>query len=233
MEPAKEVGGDFYDFALLDGDRLAVMIGDASGKGVSAAMFIAMGRSILRSAIVRGASPAQALAVANSTLAVENHTMMFATVFVAILDLRTGWLTYASAGHNPPYIMTQAGTISMLGGMAGIALGIVEDCIYDDEEQLVHPGSSLVLFTDGVTEANAPDKSMFEEERLEAALAGLTKVGPEATVAAILAAVQQFAAGEEQADDITVLSARYLGPVQTPTAGGVLVTQDATGQEIA
>lgn len=233
MEPAKEVGGDFYDFALLDGDRLAVMIGDASGKGVSAAMFIAMGRSILRSAIVRGASPAQALAVANSTLAVENHTMMFATVFVAILDLRTGWLTYASAGHNPPYLMTEAGTVSILGGMAGIALGIVEDGVYDGEEQLVPPGSSLVLFTDGVTEANAPDKSMFEEERLEAALAGLTKAGPEVTVAAILAAVQQFAAGEEQADDITVLSARYLGPVQTPVAGGVLVTQDATGQEIA
>ena len=109
MEPAKEVGGDFYDFALLGGDRLALMIGDASGKGVSAAMFIAMGRSILRSAIVRGASPGQALALANSTLAVENHTMMFATVFVGVLDLRTGWLTYSSAGHNPPYLVTPAG----------------------------------------------------------------------------------------------------------------------------
>jgi len=233
MEPAKEVGGDFYDFALLDGDRLAVMIGDASGKGVSAAMFIAMGRSILRSAIVRGASPAQALAVANSTLAVENHTMMFATVFAAILDLRTGWLTYASAGHNPPYVVSEAGGVSVLGGASGIALGILEDAEYEDEEQLVPVGGSVVLFTDGVTEANAPDLSMFEEDRLEAALAGLALAHPNEAVATILAAVRRFADGAEQADDITVLSARYLGPVQTAAAGSVLMTADATGQETA
>ena len=235
MEPAKEVGGDFYDFALLDGDRLALLIGDASGKGVSAAMFIAMGRSILRSAIVRGASPAQALALANSTLAVENHTMMFATVFVAILDLRTGWLTYASAGHNPPYLVTPSGTVSILGGITGIALGIMEDGVYDDEEMVVPVGGSLVLFTDGVTEANAPDMSMFEEGRLEAALADLSEADPEATVATILAAVRDFAAGEEQADDITVLSARYLGPV-SPRAEAerpILMKQHATGQETA
>lgn len=231
MEPAKEVGGDFYDFALLDGDRLAVMIGDASGKGVSAAMFIAMGRSILRSAIVRGASPGQALAVANSTLAVENHTMMFATVFVAILDLRTGCLTYASAGHNPPYLVTLADGVTALGGSSGIALGILEDASYEDEEQLVPVGGSLVLFTDGVTEANAPDMSMFEEDRLEAALAGLAQAGPDETVATILRAVRGFAAGAEQADDITVLSARYLGPVQAAPAlvVSILVPYDATG----
>lgn len=237
MEPAKEVGGDFYDFALLDGDRLAIMIGDASGKGVSAAMFIAMGRSILRSAIVRGASPAQAMAVANSTMAVENNTMMFATVFVAILDLRTGWLTYASAGHNPPYLISQKGGVTILGGITGIALGVMEDAVYDDEERLVPEGGSVVLFTDGVTEANAPDMSMFEEERLETALAALTQAAPHAAVAAILAAVQTFANGAEQADDITVLALRFLGPiadtVTTTSAAGVVLAHEATTQESA
>jgi sigma-B regulation protein RsbU (phosphoserine phosphatase) len=226
MEPAKEVGGDFYDFALLDGDRLTLMVGDASGKGVSAAMFIAMGRSILRSAIVRGASPGQALGLANSTLAVENHTMMFATVFVGVLDLKTGWMTFATAGHNPPYLVTQGdaatGAVTALAG-SGIALGIMEDAVYDDEELQVPAGASLVLFTDGVTEANAPDMSMYGEARLEAALAALASAGPEGTVHGIQAAVRRFADGMEQADDITVLSARFLGPSPDarPTAATV------------
>lgn len=215
MEPAKEVGGDFYDFALIGGDRLALMIGDASGKGVSAAMFIAMGRSILRSAMVRGASPAQALALANSTLAVENHTMMFATVFVAVLDLRSGMLTYASAGHNPPYLVSPAAGVQPLGGITGIALGVLEDAEYDNEILLVPVGGNIVLFTDGVTEANNSREAMFGEELLEAELARLMEAKPEAIVAAIQAAVQRFADGAEQADDITVLSASYLGPVQS------------------
>ncbi len=216
MEPAKEVGGDFYDFALIGGDRLALMIGDASGKGVSAAIFIAMGRSMVRSAVVRGASPAQALKLANGTLAVENHTMMFATVFVAVLDLATGWATYASAGHNPPYLLTpgrEAGVVRALPGQPGIALGIMEDAEYDDEEIQVPAGGSLVLFTDGVTEAHDPGFAMFDEARLEAALAELSQATPEGSVAAIQGAVRRFAGGAEQADDITVLVARYLGPV--------------------
>jgi sigma-B regulation protein RsbU (phosphoserine phosphatase) len=214
MAPAKEVGGDFYDFALIGGDRLAIMIGDASGKGVSAAMFIAMARSILRSATVRGASPSQALGLANSTLAVENHTMMFATVFIAVLDLRTGWLTYASAGHNPPYLVIPGGRVLPLEGRSGIALGIIDDADYEDEEVQVPEGGSIVLFTDGVTEAHDPSLSMFGEERLEAGLAHLAAAGPEVTVVAIQQQVQKFADGTEQADDITVLSARYLGPAQ-------------------
>jgi sigma-B regulation protein RsbU (phosphoserine phosphatase) len=227
MEPAKEVGGDFYDFALVGGDRLAIMIGDASGKGVSAAMFIAIARSIIRSAIVRGASPAQAIALANSALAVENHTMMFATVFVGILDLSTGWLTYANGGHNPPYLVSEATGVRALGGITGIALGIMEDAEYDDEEVLVPEAASLVLFTDGVTEANAADDSMFGEAQLEDALARLASAGPEVTVAAIQQAVRRFADGVEQADDITVLSARFLGPV---TQGGRVIPERAADQ---
>ena len=217
MEPAKEVGGDFYDFALVGGDRLAVMIGDAAGKGVSAAMFIAMARSILRSAIVRGASPGQALALANSTLAVENHTMMFATAFVGVLDLGTGWFTYANAGHNPPYLVT-AGDVQGIRGAAGIALGIMEDAEYEDHDVQVAAGATVVLFTDGVTEANDPDGAMFGEPSLEASLAALGQSPPEQGVAAIQRAVQNFARDAEQADDITVLALRWHGPIAAPAA---------------
>ena len=195
IEPAKEVGGDFYDFALLGGDRLALMIGDASGKGVSAALFIAMARSMLRSAIVRGATPAQALALANATLAVENHTMMFATAFLGVLDLVTGRLTWATAGHNPPYVVTQDAPPRALAGEPGVALGVLDDAAYTDETLDIARGATLVLFTDGVTEAAAPDRSFFEERRLEAALEGLAEAGPELTVTTIQGRVRDFAAG--------------------------------------
>lgn len=211
MEPAREVGGDFYDFALLDDDRLAVMIGDASGKGVSAAMFIAMGRSILRSAIVRGATPAQALGLANATMAVENHTMMFATAFVGVLDLNSGRLTFACAGHNPPYLVDKAGKVDVLPS-GGIALGVIDDATYQDRELTVPCGASLVMFTDGVTEANTPEMELYGEARLEHLLTELAATGPEGTVVGIQQAIRSFAGTAEQADDITVLSVRWLGP---------------------
>jgi sigma-B regulation protein RsbU (phosphoserine phosphatase) len=218
MAPAKEVGGDFYDFALVGGDRLAVMIGDAAGKGVSAAMFIAMARSILRSAVVRGASPGQALALANSTLAVENHTMMFATAFVGVLDLGTGWFTYANAGHNPPYLVASSSPVRTIDGEAGIALGIMEDAEYDDHDIQIAERSTIVLFTDGVTEANDPDDEMFGEASLEASLASLGQCSPEEGVGAIQRAVHAFVRGAEQADDITVLALRWLGAIAKPAS---------------
>lgn len=239
MQPAKEVGGDFYDFVLIDADHLALLIGDASGKGVSGAIFIAMGRSLLRSAMVRGASPAQALALANSTLAVDNPTMMFATVFIAVLNLRTGWLSYASAGHNPPYLVVPDKAPEMLDRSRGIALGIVDEAEYQDEEAQMLPGSLAVLFTDGVTEANALDGSLFGEKRLTDALEALPHAGSEAAVAGVQAAVSSFTAGAEQADDITVLSVRYLGPMAdrpgadgTPAQGGAVLAHLPAGGQL-
>jgi sigma-B regulation protein RsbU (phosphoserine phosphatase) len=211
MQPAKEVGGDFYDFVLLDGDRLALLIGDASGKGVSAAMFIATCRALLRSALVRGATPAEALETANAAVASDNQTSMFATVFVAILDLRSGSLRYANAGHNPPYLLRRDMTLTVLDQAGGIALGAIESFEFETAEATVAANETLFLFTDGVTEAYNPAKHLYGEERLEQVLLVRDQSDPESMIRLVSAEIQTFARGEDQADDMTMLSVVYLG----------------------
>ena len=218
MRPAKEVGGDFYDFVMLDENRLALMIGDASGKGVAAAIFVAMARSLLRAAVVRGASPAEALAQANDTLSVDNPSMMFATVFVGILDCRTGTLRFANGGHNAPRLVRADGAEAPIhgNGAQGIALGIMEHFDFDDHEAVMAPGDVLLLFTDGVTEAEGPGKELFGDDRLSTALVGATAEEPAALIERIDRILDDFAAGEPQADDITMLCLAF----GNATAGG-------------
>jgi sigma-B regulation protein RsbU (phosphoserine phosphatase) len=204
MLPAKEVGGDFYDFLLLEGRRLAIFIGDASGKGVGAALFIAMARSLLRSAVARGASPAEALAQANDVLSADNPTMMFATAFVGVLDLESRRLSFANAGHNPPMLLPWDGRPDWMRATAGIALGVMEGFEYESAEIILRPGDTLLLYTDGVTEAIASDGGFYGEERLSALASGTSK-DPTALVAAVFADVAEFAQDEPQADDITLL----------------------------
>ena len=217
MWPAKEVGGDFYDVMRLADGRLAVMVGDASGKGVAAAIFVAMTRSLLRAAISRGASPAEALGQANSALAADNPTMMFATAFVAILDPVNGRLHYANAGHNPPRVLGATPCQRALGGADGIALGVVEDFIFDDRETLLAPGETLVLFTDGVTEADRADGTLFGDDRLSDALIAGAGSEPAVLVGHIVAAVNGFAEGCPQADDITLLCLAFVGEAVATT----------------
>jgi sigma-B regulation protein RsbU (phosphoserine phosphatase) len=220
MRPAKEVGGDFYDFVMLDGDRLAMMVGDASGKGVAAAIFVAMTRSLLHAAVVRGASPAEALAQANDTLTVDNATMMFATVFVGILDCRTGTLRYANAGHNAPRIVRDGTHEAPIHGhgVQGIALGVFEHFAFEDHEMTVLPGDVLLLFTDGVTEAEGPGEELFGDDRLSAALLAAASEEPGPLIERIDRVVDEFAADQPQADDITMLclSFRALQPAKAP-----------------
>lgn len=214
MRPAKEVGGDFYDFMMLDEHRLVLMVGDASGKGVAGAIFVAMTRSLLHAAVARGASPGEALAQANDTLAVDNPSMMFATAFVGILDCRSGVLRYANAGHNPPRVLRQDGAEAPIHGHGaqGIALGIVEDFVFDEHEAAIAPGDTLLLFSDGVTEAQRPGGELFGDERLSATLAAAANAAaadPTIIVEHIAQAVDAFAAEEPQADDITLLCLSY------------------------
>jgi sigma-B regulation protein RsbU (phosphoserine phosphatase) len=211
MWPAKEVGGDFYDVLTLPDGGIALMVGDASGKGVAAAIFVAMTRSLLRAAMARGASPAEALGQANAALAADNPTMMFVTAFVAILDPETGLLRFANAGHNPPRAVSAEAGHRFVGGADGIALGVVEEVIFDDRVTRLTPGETLVLFTDGVTEADRADGSLFGDERLTAALRAAVAAEPAALVAHIAAEVARFAAGSPQADDITLLCLAYEG----------------------
>ena len=212
MVPAKEVGGDFCDFVMLDDDRLALLIGDASGKGVGAAIFIAMARSLLRAAMGRGASPAEALAQANDTLAADNPTLMFATAIVAVVDCRTGVMTYANAGHNAPRHRMAGGGEAPLPMPDGIALGVMDGFTYEERALQLDPGDMLLFFTDGVTEAVGPDATLFGDARLAAITADADLREPAQLLDAITREVARFADGEPQADDITMLALHWHAP---------------------
>lgn len=216
MVPAKEVGGDFCDLFMLDEHRLVLMIGDASGKGVGAAIFIAMARSLLRAAIGRGATPAEALIQANDTLAADNPTLMFATAIVAVLDCRSGLLTYANAGHNAPRRRSADGREGELPVEVGIALGVIDGIDFADQTLLLNAGDHLLMFTDGVTEAIGPGDSMFGDARLAAIVGDPCNREPAQLVGAVAESVDVFAETEPQADDITMVALHWRGVVATP-----------------
>ncbi|MGX9963812.1 SpoIIE family protein phosphatase [Roseomonas sp. F4] len=216
MVPAKEVGGDFCDLVMLDEHRLVLMIGDASGKGVGAAIFIAMARSLLRAAMGRGATPAEALAQANDMLAADNPTLMFATAIVAVLDCRTGLLTYANAGHNAPRRRCEDGREGELPVEVGIALGVVDGIDFADQTLTLEAGDHLLMFTDGVTEAMGPGDAMFGDARLAAIVADPRLAGPAKLVEAVAQSVEVFAETEPQADDITMVALHWRGVEAAP-----------------
>lgn len=216
MVPAKEVGGDFCDLVMLDDDRLLLMIGDASGKGVGAAIFIAMARSLLRAAMGRGATPSEALAQANDTLAADNPTLMFATAIVAVLDCRTGLLTYANAGHNAPRCRSANGREAELPIETGIALGVMDGIDFVDQVLQLEAGYHLLMFTDGVTEAVGPGDTMFGDARLAAIVADPAYSEPARLVEAVTHSVEAFEETEPQADDITMVALHWRGIAPPP-----------------
>ncbi len=210
MIPAKTVGGDLFDFFLLDSDHLAFVVGDVSGKGVPAAIFMAMTQTLLRGAARQRMSPGDCLDHVNQTLAANNPRSMFVTVFYGILDLRTGELQFANGGHNSPYIYSGEGKVRALHSRArGLMVGAVEDAPYQTETGTLAPGEAILVFTDGVTEANNADDELYGEERLERFLAEHASASPKQVIADLEACVNEFAAGAPQADDITMLALRY------------------------
>ncbi len=213
MHPAREIGGDFYDFFLIDDDRLAVTVADVSGKGIPAALFMAVSRTVLRGG-ERGDDMAAHMESANRLLATENAASMFVTAFHGVIDLKTGALRYCNAGHNPPYLLRAAGGRETLKA-TGIPFGVLEDVPYRVAETRLEPGDALFLFSDGITEAFNPDSEEFGTARLEAALEAAFRggrgQGAAALVGDILAATTGFAAGAEQSDDITALALVYRG----------------------
>ncbi|MEI8396452.1 MAG: SpoIIE family protein phosphatase [Rhodospirillaceae bacterium] len=206
--PAKEVGGDFYDFLMLDHDRLVLMVGDASGKGVSAAIFISQTRGLMRSRVSRGGSPADALALANDTLSAENPTMMFATAFLIIIDLRTLEYVYANAGHNPPFLLEAGGAITGLDRSRGTALGVMEGLSYTDIAGRLPQKAALLLFSDGATDAVDPEERIYGDDGVTASLNALSESSAEVMVHRVLAGIDAFAGSAEQLDDITLLALR-------------------------
>lgn len=209
--PAREMGGDFYDFFLVDEHHLGFVIADVSGKGVPAAIFMAVSRSLLKATALKGVTPADCLAHVNHLLCPENDSAMFVTVLYGILDTETGELLYSNAGHNLPYVLRQDGRVQLLESTGGMALGVLDEAAFHTNREVLSPGDGLFLFTDGVTEAMDPQGELFSEARLEQLLASNGGSSPYDLIRLTVGAVRAYAAGASQADDITLLALRYGG----------------------
>ena len=213
MIPAKEVGGDFYDFFFIDNHHLGFVIGDASGKGVPAAMFIAITRSLIKSVAPLSRNPAECLAFVNTMLAVDNPQLLFATAFYGVLDTTSGEVAFCNAGHPPPVIIRADGEIEIgsdsLGrDVSGVALGVVEDREYETGSFKIALGDTVLLYTDGVTEAMDSRNFLFEEGRLLTVAGTLAGAAPADVIARVEKAVAGFVGDAPQFDDITMLSLR-------------------------
>ncbi len=208
MTPAKEVGGDFYDFFLIDKERLGLVIGDVSGKGIPAAIFMAVSRTLLKATAMKGLPPSECLAYVNDLLCLESTASMFVTIFYGIFNTTTGELEYSNGGHNPPYILKADGKVQLLEMAGGIALGVMEEMSYDVKRIELQPGNGIFLYTDGVTEAFNADGVMYTDQRLEQLLTGQNSQPIKAIVQKVFQDVSDFSTGIEQSDDITILSMR-------------------------
>ncbi|MBP7496637.1 MAG: SpoIIE family protein phosphatase [Bacteroidales bacterium] len=215
MEPAKEVGGDFFDFFIIDNDRLGFVIGDVSGKGVPAAIFMAISRTLIRATGLKGIKPGECLQYVNKLLCNESVACMFVTVFYGIMDIKTGQIEYCNAGHNPPFIIRNNGSISPLKLTENTILGCFETHQFKTSSLDLNPGDVLMLYTDGITEAFDIKGDIYGEARLESLLPQLHKQDITQQVKNIYEDVLKFAGKAPQSDDITLLSIKYFGNAQT------------------
>ncbi len=210
MIAAKEVGGDFFDFFLIDNERLGFVIGDVSGKGVPAAIFMAVSRTLIRATGLKGISASECMSYVNSLLCNESVSCMFVTVFYGILNILTGEIEYVNAGHNPPYILSGKNVIK-LDMTSGIILGCMDDFEFGSKKIALNPGDQLFLYTDGVTEAFNVNDEQFSDERLVSYLEGHPPDSIDMLVKESFRLVTEFAEGAPQSDDITVLAIKYNG----------------------
>lgn len=210
MDPAKEVGGDFYDFFFIDEHNLCFLIADVADKGVPAALYMMVAKTLLKSEGQRLGEPELILSCVNNILAEDNDNCMFVTVFCAILDTRNGEVRFANAGHNPPLLIASQKT-HYLSLQAGFVLGPMPDSVYKTERLTLKPGDTLFLYTDGVTEAINPEEQLYGDDRLLQALKEAPKEKLSDLIHCIRADVSLHANGAPQSDDITMLAITYRG----------------------
>ena len=211
MDPAKEVGGDFYDFFLVDDDHLCILIADVSGKGVPAALFMMASMIILANNASLGKSPAQILTDTNTAICSNNREEMFVTVWLGILEISTGKLTAANAGHEYPALMHPDGNFELIKEKHGFVIGAMEEARYKEFEFKLEPGSKLFIYTDGVPEATRHDKEQFGTTRMVDTLNIYKDKAPVDILSGIQDAVDDFVKNEEQFDDLTMLCLEYKG----------------------
>ncbi|MBR2776044.1 MAG: SpoIIE family protein phosphatase [Prevotella sp.] len=205
MEVAKDIGGDFYDFFRIDDDHIALVIGDVCGKGIPAALFMAVSRTFIRSVGMQYEHVGECITNVNRLLASSSVEYMFVTVFYAIYDIRTGLLTYCNGGHNPPYLLHADGTTEQLPMTQNAMVGAYKRIIFKESTLQLEQGDTLIMFTDGVTEAMNPAREMFGIKRLDGILRGQTDKSCQQMIESIKTGISGFVGDEEQSDDITML----------------------------
>ena len=211
MTPAKEVGGDFYDYFFTDTNHLAIVIADVSGKGIPAAMFMMMAKSMIQSQAITGHKPSQVLATVNDMICSNNRERMFVTVWLGVLDVTTGVLTAANAGHEKPIMYHPGGEFEVINDKHGFVIGGKKGMKYPDYELKMEPGSKLFIYTDGVPEATDKNNELFGIERTLDTLNSMKEGGPEDILLVIDRDEYKFVRSAEQFDDLTMLCIEYCG----------------------
>ncbi|MEG2076078.1 MAG: PP2C family protein-serine/threonine phosphatase, partial [Victivallaceae bacterium] len=211
LEPAREVGGDLYDFKMLDERRICLVIGDVSGKGVPAALFMAMVETLIRTESDHSQDLAQIMRNVNDALLQNNDMMMFVTCFIAIVDIKSGEGCYTCAGHNPPYLIHADNTLEKLGVLHGPPLGIKSNVKYGSTNFVMQDDELLVMFTDGVNEAFNDSGVEYGMGRFCNVMRNLPEHNAVMTLQMIEKDLQNFVNGAEQSDDVTMLIFRYCG----------------------
>lgn len=209
MIPAREVGGDYYDFFLIDESHIGFVIADVSGKGISSALFAVVNQTLFKNVASQALSPREGIQSVNAICSKNNDNCMFATVFYGVFDLVTGGMIYTNAGHNPPYKVTSSGKVQMLSPTDGIPIGIKEEAEFNEKAVQLKPGDCLVLYTDGVTEANNVKQEEFGEQRLIDILSKNANQPVQKIGESILQSVENFAGETQQYDDITFVLLKY------------------------
>ena len=210
MIPAKEVGGDLYDFFMIDKYRLGVIIGDVSGKGIAAAMLMAVCKTLLKATAFKGMPADDVLAEVNNVLADESPANMFVTVFYGVLDTRNGAFEYSNGGHNSPYLISTGESKKQIDDVGGLLIGALKESAYESNIIMLKPGDTLFFYTDGVNEAFNTNNEEFGEERLGEALKNKNGISANDIVQQVIENVRIFTEGAEQSDDITCMALKYL-----------------------
>ncbi len=212
LVPAKEVGGDLYDFYVRD-RKLFFCVGDVSGKGVPASLVMAVTRSLFRTVSTHTESPEQLMMQMNNAMSEMNESSMFVTLFIGVLDLRTGNLAYSNAGHCPPLVIHNQ-TVTPIEMDANIPVGLMSDWQYSRQDLHINPGSNIFVYTDGLTEAENGEHGQYGEERMNSTLAQVGNLAPRELIAAMSDSVHAFVAGAEQSDDLTMLDIQFIKTIE-------------------
>ncbi len=213
MDPAREVGGDFYDFFFIDQDHLGIVIADVSGKGIPGALFMMISKVILQNCASMGGSPAEIMKKTNTTICANNKEEMFVTIWFGILDVTNGLLRAVNAGHEYPAYRKAGGQFELLKSRHNLAVGILETAKYEEYEIQMNPGDKIFVYTDGVPEATDSEQKLYGTDRLTDALNEKGDRTPEEILAAVRESVNEFVKDAEQFDDLTMMCVEYKGTV--------------------